>query len=58
VHDGEHNLIAAKKALEGLKKVIWRVIERFQFNPDYKFVPNFKGENSLRLKRIKHGPTD
>lgn len=29
VHDGEHNLIAARKCLEGLKKVIWRMVETF-----------------------------
>jgi hypothetical protein len=29
VHDGEHNLIAAKKCLQSLRKTIWKVIEKF-----------------------------
>lgn len=29
VHDGEHNLIAARKCLDGLKKTIYKVIEKF-----------------------------
>jgi len=37
VHDGEHNLMAAKKCLEGLKKTIWKVIERFSFDNEHKF---------------------
>ena len=53
VHDGEHNLIAAKKCLEGLRKTIWKVIERFQFNPEHKVMPNYKAQNSLRLKQLK-----
>lgn len=58
VHDGEHNLIAARKCLEGLKKTMWKIIEKFQFNPSHKFTPNFKGSNSLRLKQVKYGPSE
>ena len=53
VHDGEHNLIAAKKCLDGLKKTIWKVIEKFQFNPQHALIPNYKAQNSLRLKQLK-----
>ena len=28
-HDGEENLIAAKKALDGLGKTMWKIIEKF-----------------------------
>jgi len=54
VHDGEHNLIAAKKCLEGLKKVIWRLVETFHFNPEHKLNLNYTGVNTLRLRKCHH----
>ena len=54
VHDGEHNLIAAKKCLEGMKKIIWRLVEKFEFNPDHKLKLNYTGVNALRLKQLHH----
>ena len=54
VHDGEHNLIAAKKCLEGLKKVIWRLVEKFEFNPEHKLTLNYTGVNTLRLRKYHH----
>lgn len=50
VHDGEHNLIAAKKCLVSLKKVIWRLVEKFEYNPEHQLKLNFSGINALRLK--------
>ena len=51
VHDGENNLIAAKKCLNSLKKIMWKIVERFEFNPEYtKLNLNFTGVNALRLK--------
>lgn len=58
VHDGEHNLIAAKKCIEGLRKTIWKVIEKFKFHPDHKCGPNYKASTSLRLKQVHKGPTE
>jgi hypothetical protein len=52
VHDGESNLIAAKKCLEGLKKVIWRLVEKFEFNPSHQLVLNYSGLNQLRLRQV------
>jgi hypothetical protein len=52
VHDGEANLVAAKKCLEGLRKVIWRLVSKFEFNVNYKFTINFTGVNSLRLRQV------
>lgn len=54
VHDGEHNLIAAKKCLEGLKKVIWRLVEKFEFNPEHKLKLNYTGVNTLRLRQVHY----
>ena len=51
VHDGEHNLIAAQKCLIGLKKVIWNIINKFEFNPNHKLSLNLNGSNALRLKQ-------
>ena len=31
VHDGEENLIAARKCLEGLRKTFYKIIEKFEF---------------------------
>ena len=53
-HDGEKNLIAALKCLEGLKKVIWRIVEKFEFNPEHRLKLNFSGVNDLRLKQVHH----
>lgn len=58
IHDGEHNLLAAQKCLERLKATIWKVIEKFHFNREYKLMLNYQGTNSLRLKQVKFGPTD
>jgi hypothetical protein len=58
VHDGEHNLIAAKKCLEGLKKVIWRIIEKFEFNSSHTLKLNYSGANALKLKQTPHHPSD
>jgi len=54
VHDGEHNLIAAKKCVDGLKKVIWRLVEKYQFNPEHRLKLNFSGINALRMKQVHH----
>ena len=54
VHDGEHNLIAAKKCLEGLRKVIWRIVEKFEFNSGHKLKLNYTGVNALKLKQTPH----
>jgi len=58
VHDGEHNLIAAKKCLEGLKKVIWRIVEKFEFNSGHKLNLNYSGANALKLKQTPHHPSE
>lgn len=51
VHEQEFYLHAAKKCLAALKNIIWKVAERFEMNPDYKFKLNYSGLNSLRLKQ-------
>lgn len=33
VHDGEENLIAAKKCLDGLGKTMFKIIEKFELKP-------------------------
>jgi hypothetical protein len=52
VHDGEHNLRVAAKCLVGLKAVIWRLVEKYQFNPEHRLNLNYCGVNSLRLKQV------
>lgn len=55
VHDGEHNLMAAKKCLGNMKKIIWRVIEKFDFNPDYQFkfsLTDSFNDRSLQVKKV------
>lgn len=54
VHDGEHNLLAAKKCLEGLRKIIWKVIDKFSFKPDYKFQFSIHSHDSqpLQVKKL------
>lgn len=52
VHDGEGNLIAARKCLEGLRKVIWNIVLKFEFNPNHKLTLNYTGVNSLRLRQV------
>jgi len=54
VHDGEHNLIAAKKALENLKKVIWKIIEKFEFNKNHNLNLNYSWAGALSLKQTPH----
>ena len=54
VHDGDHNLMAAQKCLGNLKKTIWKVIEKFSFNPDYQFrysLIDTMNEKPLRVKK-------
>lgn len=53
VHDGEGNLIAARKCLEGLRKVIWNIVLKFEFNPLHKLTLNYTGVNSLRLRQVQ-----
>ena len=52
VHDGEHNLIAAAKCVKMLKKIIWTLVEKFEFNPDYRLNINYTGVNALRLRQV------
>jgi len=54
VHDGEQVLIAGKKALENLKKVIWKIIEKFEFNSSHNLNLNYSGANVLKLKQTPH----
>jgi hypothetical protein len=54
VHDGEANIIAAGKCLQGLRKVIWNIVSKFEFNPSHKLTLNYTGMNSLRLRQV-HG---
>ena len=51
VHDGEHNLIAARKCLDGLRKTIWKVVEKFDFKADYQF--KFTHDSSHKTLQVK-----
>ena len=51
VHDGEHNLIAARKCLAGLKSIIWRIVEKYEFKPGHKLNLNYTGVNALRMRQ-------
>jgi hypothetical protein len=35
VHDPEFYLLSAKKCLNSLRAIIWKVIERYNFNDDH-----------------------
>lgn len=50
VHEQEFYIKAAKKCLVALKNIIWKVVERFNFDPSYKLELNYTGVNALRLK--------
>lgn len=54
-HDGEGNLIAARKCLEGLTKTIYKIIEKFEFSEKRELNTGVEDTIGLSMKRIDHG---
>lgn len=50
-HDGEDNLVAAKKCQNGLQKTIEKIIENFKFSDDHKIDNQNHIFKSLNLSR-------
>lgn len=57
-HDGEENLIAAKRCLDGLGKTMFKIIADFQLNPDYKLTNHIHGALPIKMKRVSSLPSD
>ena len=51
-HEPEFYLHSVKKSLAGLKKVIWKIMEKYEFNSEHRALINFKEVKSLKLKKI------
>lgn len=56
VHEQEFYIRSAKLCLLTLKNIIWKVVERFELNPEHKQEISFIGVNSLSLKQLDISP--
>ena len=55
VHDPEYYIIAGKKSLAALKLIIWRALEAYPFDPEYKanlslMIEDSAASHSLKLR--------
>lgn len=50
VHDAAYYLTSAKLSLSNIKKIAWKVIERFDLDPSHQFKHDLTGIASLRLR--------
>jgi len=55
-HDGEANLIAAQRCLEGLTATILKIIEKVELPPPKKLENILIDTNSLNLQRVLYFP--